>query len=77
MEMPCVMNAIDNMLSGDEPEVEVVKDMFGLRAAEHYVDEYNNACVQMAGFEDFLQGMQETSHVFYAPPTNVSYSQDH
>ena len=64
------MNAIDQIISGDEPIVRAIEDDLGLLQAEGFVGMFNNACVQVAGFESTLSYVP---HVVIAPITNLSY----
>lgn len=66
------MSTVDSMLDGDEPIVLHLLQQLGPMSADQFVSLFNNACMQMAGFEEFYN-----THVgftgFYAPLTNMSH----
>lgn len=64
------MNAIDQIMSGDEPIVQAIEDDLGILQAERFVGMFNNACLQVAGFEGVLSYIPTIS---IAPITNLSY----
>lgn len=67
------MNAIDQIMSGEEPIVRAIEEDQGILEAERFVDMFNNACLQVAGFENALAFLAHTRHVTIAPITNLSY----
>lgn len=70
------MQALDQMLEGDEPFVQELAEAMGNIAAEQFVDEFNNGCVHLDGFEEFVQRM-DTTNIFYAPLASLSNYADH
>lgn len=64
------MNALDQMLCGEEPIVCSIAEDAGILAAEGFVQLFNNACMQVAGFEDMIQTVRRGA--FLAPITNMS-----
>lgn len=70
------MNALDNMLNGDEPIVAQIYQEMGEAAANSFINEHNNFCMQFARFEDILMYVVATRAVFVAPPTNLSFSEE-
>ena len=70
------MQALDQMLEGDEPFVQELAESMGSLAAEEFVDEFNNGCVHLDGFEEFINSMN-TTKVFYAPLASLSRYADH
>lgn len=66
------MNAIDSLLSGEEPIVQMIIDEEGTDAAHRFVDLFNNACMQLAGFEEFLVEYNMALPGCIAPITNMS-----
>lgn len=71
------MNAIDSVLDGDEPIVQTISKAMGVMAAEQFVDEFNNGCLHMSGFEDTLTDMRSRDDVFYVPLVSLSTRMDH
>lgn len=71
------MNAIDSILDGDEPVVQAISNSMGVLAAEQYVEEFNNGCVQMSGVEEVLMGMRGRVDVFLSPLPSFSTRMDH
>lgn len=67
------VNTIDQILSGEEPIVRMIEDEQGILAAERFVDMFNNACTQIAGFEHVLAILIHSHRRTLAPPTNLSY----
>lgn len=74
------MSMIDNMLEGDEPFLKVIAMEDGPLAADQYLVEFNNACSQFAGFEEFytlvVNGRVRVDG-FFAPRSNLSRHQKH
>lgn len=70
------MSALDSMLEGTEQFVIELAGELGPVQAEEFVDRFNNACVQMSGFEPFLDQMKSTT-IFYAPMYSLSLRDDH
>jgi hypothetical protein len=71
--MELKMSTVDSMLDGDEPIVLRLLQEAGPMTADQFVTEFNNACMQMAGFENFYNTYVTTG--FYAPLTNMSYTE--
>jgi hypothetical protein len=70
------MSTVDAMLDGDEPIVQHLIAEAGPITADQFVSEFNNACMQMAGFEDAYQLIQAYDHdMFFAPMANMSYTE--
>lgn len=68
------MSTVDAMLDGDEPIVQHLIEQAGHITAGQFVSEFNNACMQMAGFEDAYRLIHSYHHdMFFAPLTNMSY----
>ena len=67
------MNAIDQIMSGEEPFVRMIEDEHGILEAERFVNMFNNACLQVAGFEAPLSILTHSHQVTLAPITNLSY----
>lgn len=68
------MSTIDALLTGDEPIVQHLISEVGPITADQFVTEFNNACRQMAGFEQAYQLIQQYEHdMMFAPMTNLSY----
>lgn len=70
------MNALDSMLEGDEPIVQQISQELGIFAAELFVEEYNNGCFHMTGFEETLFELR-TTNVFISPLSSLSKRTDH
>jgi hypothetical protein len=71
---------VDNMLEGDEPFLRVIAHEDGPLVADQYLVQYNNACSQFAGFEDFyylVLGGKIKVDGFFAPKTNLSTHMEH
>lgn len=64
------MNALDQLLEGEEPLVCDIAEDVGILAAEDFVRMFNNACLHIAGFESTLVNQRLTSRL--APITNMS-----
>lgn len=71
------MNAVDSILDGDEEIVQAISESMGMVAAEKFVDEFNNGCLHMSGFEEMLMSMKDNASVFYAPLANLSHHFNH
>lgn len=67
------MNAIDQITSGDEPIVRAIEEEQGFLEAERFVNMFNNACLQVAGFEIILSMYANRCPTSIAPITNLSY----
>lgn len=74
------MSMIDNMLEGDEPILQVIAHEDGPLIADQYLREFNNACSQFAGFEEFyylvINGQVRITG-FFAPRSNLSQHMEH
>lgn len=66
------MNAVDSMLDGDEPIVMQIAAVSGPLVAEQFVHEFNNACMQMAGFEDAMANLNGDPRCFLVPMSSYS-----
>lgn len=66
------MNATDQRISGQEPIVREIEEDQGVLEAERFVNMFNNACSQFAGFEDTLLDLMHTRSFVIAPITNLS-----
>lgn len=66
------MNAIDSILNGTEPIVQMIADNMGILAAEHFVTLFNNSCLQVAGLEDAVCEVLRAKPLSLAPITNMS-----
>lgn len=63
-----MINVMDRVLDGDEDTVQELVDDMGPIYADKYVEQHNNHCVMMSGFEPKLMSMiDRSSHFFYAP----------
>lgn len=71
------MSAVDDMLSGDEPEVERWIRDFGPFQAQLLVDSFNNGCSQVAGFELAVYELQRSNKTCFLAPLNAMSSQEH
>jgi hypothetical protein len=74
------MSMIDNMLEGDEPILKAIAMEDGPLAADQYLVEFNNACSQFAGFEQFytlVVSGQVQVNGFFAPRASLSRHQEH
>lgn len=67
------MNAIDQIMSGEEPIVRAIEEDHGILEAERFVDMFNNACLQVAGFEAPMTIIAQSRNRTIAPITNLSY----
>ena len=67
------MNAIDQIMSGEEAIVQAIEEDHGVLEAERFVEMFNNACFQFAGFEDVLTVVLQSHRHAIAPITNLSY----
>lgn len=74
------MSMIDNMLSGDEQAIQRMAMTEGPMVAKAYVGSFNNACMQITGFDDYLQDQAEALKErgsFVAPASAMSWSECH
>lgn len=69
------VNAIDQLMSGEEAIVRVIAEDHGILEAERFVELFNNACFQFAGFEDTLSTILHSRSYIIAPITNLSHQQ--
>jgi hypothetical protein len=70
-----VMSMVDNVLEGNEPFLQFLAEEQGPLIADQYMREYNNACCQFAGFEEFYRRVVNRDvHVdgFFAPKPSLS-----
>lgn len=67
------MNAMDQIMSGEEAIVQVIEENHGVLEAERFVAMFNNACLQFAGFEETLTVVLHSHPYVIAPITNLSY----
>lgn len=72
------MSSVDKMLDGDELIVQQISSNEGPMAAKRYVQQFNNACMQMCGFEDALEEIEHrfkaTGIGFFASVHSLSYT---
>jgi hypothetical protein len=61
---------IDTMLTRESDTFYDIQEEQGPMIAESFLYEYNNACIQYAGFEDFEY--EAIQAAFTAPPQNLS-----
>lgn len=73
--MKLTLSVVDSMLDGDEPIIVQMINEVGPMAANEFVLLFNNACMQMAGFEDFYTEHSQRFCGFYAPITNLSFTE--
>lgn len=66
------MHMVDIMLDGDEPIVAQITEEAGPLVANQFVAEFNNACMQMAGFEEEYEVLSDAP-VLLAPLNNLSW----
>ena len=68
------MNMLDSMLTSDALIIQDIGDEMGPQHADGFLSAFNNACLQFAGFETYLD---EHPALKLAPLTNLSYSEYH
>lgn len=69
------MNAIDSILNGTEPIVQMIAEDMGILAAEDFMTLFNNSCLQVAGLEDAVCEVLRAKPFTLAPITNMSMTE--
>lgn len=67
------MKLLKMLFSGDDDQAQVIADELGPDFAQIYVNEYNNACEALGGFEPYLGRFRRTKQVFLAPLVSQSH----
>jgi hypothetical protein len=67
------MNALDNILEGDEQIIHLITEDQGPLAADDFRHTFNNACLQLAGLEHWVVNLHLMTSSPIAPITNMSY----
>lgn len=71
------MSALDHILEGDEPVVQSMIAAMGYIHAKDFRRSFNNACMQMAGFERPMAALHGHPDVFLVPVNSYSHRDDH
>lgn len=67
------MNALDSILDGNEPIIHLISEDQGILAADEFMYTFNNACLQLAGLEQYVSVLHQHTSSVIAPINNMSY----
>lgn len=71
------MSALDYILEGDEPVIHNMINAMGYVHAAEFRRTFNNACVQIVGFEAPMAALFNHPDVFLVPANSFSRRDDH